>query len=27
MARDAAVVEAGLDLNLTPAATLGVSYG
>lgn len=27
IARDAAVVEAGLDFNLTPAATLGVSYG
>ncbi|WP_201415031.1 autotransporter domain-containing protein [Mesorhizobium sp. J8] len=26
IARDAAVVEAGLALNLTPAATLGVSY-
>jgi outer membrane autotransporter protein len=27
IAPDAALVEAGLDLNLTPAATLGVSYG
>lgn len=27
LARDAAVVEAGLDLTLSPAATLGVSYG
>lgn len=26
IARDAAMVEAGLDFNLTPAATLGVSY-
>ena len=25
--RDAAVVEAGLDVTLTPAAALGVSYG
>jgi fibronectin-binding autotransporter adhesin len=27
VARNAAVVEAGLDFRLTPAATLGVSYG
>ena len=26
IAKDAALIEAGLDLNLTPAATLGVSY-
>jgi fibronectin-binding autotransporter adhesin len=27
IAQDAAVVEAGLDLNLSPTATLGLSYG
>uniref|UniRef100_UPI0013D08688 autotransporter domain-containing protein n=1 Tax=Klebsiella pneumoniae TaxID=573 RepID=UPI0013D08688 len=27
IARNAAAVEAGLDLNLTPSATLGLSYG
>ncbi|MDT2021701.1 autotransporter domain-containing protein [Methylocella sp. CPCC 101449] len=27
IAQNAAVVEAGLDLNLTPQATLGISYG
>lgn len=27
IAKNAAVVEAGLDLNLTPQATLGISYG
>jgi outer membrane autotransporter protein len=27
IARDAMVVEAGLDLSLTSTATLGVSYG
>lgn len=27
IARDAAVIEAGLDIALSPAATLGVSYG
>lgn len=26
IARDAAIIETGLDLNLTPAATLGISY-
>jgi outer membrane autotransporter protein len=26
IARDSALIEAGLDLNLTPNATLGVSY-
>ena len=26
IAKDAAVVEAGLDINLTPAATLGIAY-
>jgi subtilase-type serine protease len=27
IAREAAVIESGLDLNLWPAATLGISYG
>ena len=27
IAKNAAIVEAGLDLNLTPQATLGISYG
>jgi outer membrane autotransporter protein len=27
VARDAAVIEAGLDFNLSPTAMLGLSYG